>query len=158
MKEYGRKCLISTMPECWSLERNKPNFSKWHFHMVNPSVLDKIQFRAIWIARKRGVIKKCFLLKIVNLITNDETVHLYALVCMEFMWQCFLGGSGGHSGAFCELLRAGPAVMVVAPLGSCQPTMHRKNNCRGMVGRVKCLHANVLRRQHSEDKPVTDLF
>lgn len=158
MKEYGRKCLISTMPECWSLERNKPNFSKWHFHMVNPSVLDKIQFRAIWIARKRGVIKKCFLLKIVNLITNDETVHLYALVCMEFTWQCFLGGSGGHSGAFCELLRAGPAVMVVAPLGSCQPTMHRKNNCRGMAGRVKCLYANVLHRQHSEEKPVTGLF
>lgn len=152
MKEYGRKCLISTMPECWSLERNKPNFSKWHFHMVNPSVLDKIQFRAIWIARKRGVIKKCFLLKIVNLLTNDETVHLYALVCMEF------GGKWGPQWCFLWPSESWPSSDGGSTPGVMSAHHAQKENCRGMVGRVKCLYANVLRRQHSEDKPVTDLF
>lgn len=53
--------------------------------MVDASVLDKIQFRAIWNVSKRGMIKKRFLLKTVNLTTNDETVNLYALV-LELSW------------------------------------------------------------------------
>lgn len=93
--------------------------------------------------------------------------------CMEFAWQCFFGGGGGYSGVFCELLREAsptftranarqlqdrPPAMVVVPLRLCQPTMHRKNNSREMVETVKCLYANMLRRQPVEDKPFIDLF
>lgn len=47
LEGWVRKFLSSTMPVCWSLERNKPNVLEQHFNMVNPSVLDKIQQRFI---------------------------------------------------------------------------------------------------------------
>lgn len=91
----------------------------------------------------------------------------------------FLGGGGGHSGAFCELLREASPMSTRAkpdssrtalPLARAEPgsdgssasevvsaPVHRKNS-RELAGRVKCPYASMLRRQHSEDKPGMDLF
>lgn len=78
---WDRKFLSSTMPACWSLERNIPSILEQHFNVVPPSVLDKVQLRVILIASQSSAIKEQFLLKTIDLVTVMTKIGSFMCLC-----------------------------------------------------------------------------